>query len=62
MLKAISAILDAKPFHFVIDLAGLAAHREFLYLEKWLTDKITEHETAFIKSCITYLKEKTKKV
>jgi CCR4-NOT transcription complex subunit 1 len=42
-LKAITTILDARPFSFVIDLAVLAAHREFLYLEKWLNDKASLH-------------------
>lgn len=42
-LKALSMLLNASPFAFVIDLACLASRREYLKLEKWLTDKIREH-------------------
>lgn len=36
-------LLNATPFAFVIDLAALASRREYLKLDKWLTDKIREH-------------------
>ena len=42
-LKALSMLLNATPFAFVIDLACLASRREYLKLDKWLTDKIREH-------------------
>ena len=43
-LKALSMLLKATPFAFVIDLACLASRREYLKLEKWLHDKIREHQ------------------
>ena len=43
-LKALSMLLKATPFAFVIDLACLASRREYLKLEKWLNDKIIEHQ------------------
>eukprot|EP00026_Physarum_polycephalum_P000086 Phypoly_transcript_00086.p1 GENE.Phypoly_transcript_00086~~Phypoly_transcript_00086.p1 ORF type:complete len:2362 (+),score=414.48 Phypoly_transcript_00086:843-7088(+) len=59
-LKALNAILTTRPFSFVIDLAALASHREYLYLDKWLQDRINEHGAAFAVACITYIKEKLK--
>ena len=43
-LKALSFLLKATPFSFVIDLACLASRREYLKLEKWLHDKIMENQ------------------
>lgn len=40
-------LLNATPFPFVIDLACLASRREYLKLDKWLTDKIREHKVCF---------------
>lgn len=41
--QALSMLLNATPFAFVIDLACLASRREYLKLDKWLSDKIREH-------------------
>jgi len=43
VLQALSMLLNATPYAFVIDLACLASRREYLKLDKWLTDKIREH-------------------
>jgi CCR4-NOT transcription complex subunit 1 len=59
-LKALNTILTARPFSFVIDLAALASHREYLYLDKWLQDRINEHGATFAAACIAYIKEKLK--
>lgn len=40
-------LLNGTPFAFVIDLAALASRREYLKLDKWLTDKIREHGVSF---------------
>lgn len=42
-LQSLSMLLNGTPFAFVIDLAALASRREYLKLDKWLTDKIREH-------------------
>ncbi|CAM0140611.1 CCR4-NOT core subunit cdc39, variant 2 [Umbelopsis sp. WA50703] len=57
-LKILPQILNAKPFGFAIDLAALASRREYLKLEKWLQDKIAEHEDAFISACLDFLTHK----
>eukprot|EP01102_Stenamoeba_stenopodia_P006983 TRINITY_DN1952_c0_g1_i4.p1 TRINITY_DN1952_c0_g1~~TRINITY_DN1952_c0_g1_i4.p1 ORF type:complete len:1011 (-),score=209.50 TRINITY_DN1952_c0_g1_i4:491-3523(-) len=58
-LKALSSILEAKNFTFTIDLAALASRREYLNLEKWLQERITEHGLPFIKAALSFLKERT---
>ena len=37
-------LLNGSPFVFVIDLAALASRREYLKLDKWLKDKLKEHQ------------------
>lgn len=51
-------LLNGTPFAFVIDLAALASRREYLKLDKWLTDKIREHGEPFIQACMTFLKRR----
>ncbi|XP_064089393.1 CCR4-NOT transcription complex subunit 1-like [Macrobrachium nipponense] len=57
-LKALSLLLNAQPFSVVVDLACLAYRREFLKLDKWLTDKIREHGEAFISACVKFLQKR----
>ncbi|KAJ3220906.1 hypothetical protein HK099_003913 [Clydaea vesicula] len=57
-LKALSKILDVKPYYFTIDLASLASRRDYLNLEKWLLDKTKEDGDNFIKVCLEFLYEK----
>jgi CCR4-NOT transcription complex subunit 1 len=57
-LKALSMLLNAQnsqSYPFIIDLACLASRREYLKLEKWLSDKIREHGEAFVSACIKFL-------
>ena len=51
-------MLDIQPFFFAIDLAALASRREFLNLEKWLQEKITEHKDVFVRVCLEFLSQK----
>ncbi|XP_076110950.1 CCR4-NOT transcription complex subunit 1-like isoform X1 [Mytilus galloprovincialis] len=57
-LKALSMLLNATPFAFVIDLACLASRREYLKLDKWLSDKIREHGEPFIQTSVNFLKRR----
>ncbi|XP_011335843.1 CCR4-NOT transcription complex subunit 1 isoform X2 [Ooceraea biroi] len=61
-LKALSALLNAQSFPFVIDLACLASRREYLKLEKWLTDKIRDHGEVFIAACVKFLQRRCPQV
>lgn len=57
-LKALSMLLNAQSYPFIIDLACLASRREYLKLEKWLTDKIREHGEPFVTACIKFLQRR----
>lgn len=58
-LKALDRFLnEISNFSLALDLAILASTREFLNLEKWVTDKISNHGTPFIVSCMAYLADK----
>lgn len=57
-LKALSMLLSGNSFPLVIDLACLASRREYLKLDKWLTDKIYEHKEPFIQACVNFLKRR----
>ncbi len=39
-LKALTDVLEATPFAFALELAALAARREYLNLEKWLQERM----------------------
>lgn len=42
--QVLASALNANLFPFVLDLACLAAKREFLKLDKWITDKIKDNQ------------------
>ena len=44
--QALSVVLNINHFPFVIEVACWATKREFLKLEKWITDKIKEHHVS----------------
>jgi len=43
-LKALLILLAAQPIPFILDLACLASRRGYLKLDKWLSDKLREHQ------------------
>ncbi|KAK4872711.1 hypothetical protein RN001_014740 [Aquatica leii] len=57
-LKALSMLLNAQSYPFIIDLACLASRREYLKLEKWITDKIRDHGEPFVTACIKFLQRR----
>lgn len=60
-LKALSSLLnsrDSRFFIFVIDLACLASRREYLKLDKWLSDKLREHGDQFTAALIKFLQRR----
>lgn len=57
-LKALSSLLNSRTFMFVIDLACLASRREYLKLEKWLSDKLREHGDQFVAALIKFLQRR----
>ncbi|XP_043234309.1 CCR4-NOT transcription complex subunit 1-like isoform X1 [Amphibalanus amphitrite] len=57
-LKALSLLLSYQALPFVIDLACLASRREYLKLDKWLSDKIHEHGEPFIAATVKFLQRR----
>ena len=53
------ALLDVRPFIFALDVAALASRREYLNLDKWLADNITQHGATFLRAIIDFLDVKT---
>jgi CCR4-NOT transcription complex subunit 1 len=57
-LKALADLLQCDILPFVIDLACLAARREYLKLDKWMQDKMTEHGMNFVEACLRFLERR----
>lgn len=57
-LKAVPTLLDARPFSFALDFAALVSQRESQFLDKWVVEKLTEHESAFARAIVVFLKER----
>ena len=52
-LKALFTLLNNTQFSFVVDLACLAAKREYLKLDTWIMDRIREHHVrARVCACV----------
>ena len=54
-LKGLSVVLDATPAPFCLELAALAARREYLNLERWLPDQFTAKGSAFMQAAVSFL-------
>lgn len=57
-LRSLSAVLDATPAPFCLELAALAARREYLNLEKWLCDQFTSRGVTFMQASVSFLDAK----
>jgi CCR4-NOT transcription complex subunit 1 len=44
-----------QPFGFALDVAALASRREYLNLDKWLADNVTNHGGDFLHAVIHFL-------
>jgi CCR4-NOT transcription complex subunit 1 len=47
--------LQVQPFIFALDVAALASRREYLNLDKWLADNVTNHGGEFLHAVIQFL-------
>ena len=57
-LQILDVLLGVQPFIFTLDVAALASHREYLNLDKWLTDNVNAHSTEFLHTAINFLELK----
>ena len=55
-LKALSAALDRAPHALAVELAALAARREYLNLEKWLQARAAASGAPFAAACLRFLR------
>ncbi|GAM20783.1 hypothetical protein SAMD00019534_039580, partial [Acytostelium subglobosum LB1] len=56
-LKILTQMLTFKQYPFVIELAVLASQREFLFLERWLQERMKD-DIQFVRQCVLYLAER----
>ncbi|EJD02104.1 Not1-domain-containing protein [Fomitiporia mediterranea MF3/22] len=57
-LKILDSLLEVRPFVFALDVAALASRREYLNLDKWLSDNIEKYGADFLHSIILFLDHK----
>ncbi|KAJ3833392.1 hypothetical protein F5878DRAFT_632836 [Lentinula raphanica] len=57
-LEILEALLELRPLSFALDIAALASRREYLNLDKWLTDNVTNHGAEFLHSVLMFLEDK----
>ncbi|KAE8198560.1 hypothetical protein CF336_g141 [Tilletia laevis] len=59
-LKILDALLTIQPPHLALDIAALASRREYLNLDKWLQDNISESGSSFIQTTLEFVDAKVK--
>lgn len=57
-MQILSKVLESKVYPFTIELACLASRRDFLNLDKWISEKCRS-EPAFFTACLGFLSECT---
>jgi CCR4-NOT transcription complex subunit 1 len=55
-IKELGTVLQSTPYTFALDLAALAARREYLNIEKWLGEQISTRGRPFVSACCEFLK------
>ena len=48
-------MLEVPPFNFALDAASLASRREYLNLDKWLSDQVAAHGADFLHGVVAFL-------
>uniref|UniRef100_A0AC34Q1M4 CCR4-NOT transcription complex subunit 1 n=1 Tax=Panagrolaimus sp. JU765 TaxID=591449 RepID=A0AC34Q1M4_9BILA len=56
--NGLGELFNVNQFDFAIDLACLAARRDFLKLDKFLEDKLTEHSELFAQHLVQYIRQR----
>lgn len=57
-LKCLTLVLDSTPAPFSIELAALASRREYLNLEKWLSEQFGAKGLPFMQATVAFLSSK----
>ena len=58
LAQELLTVLEVRPFSFAVELAALAARREFLNLEMWANNKVDEYRDPFVNACLDFLADK----
>jgi CCR4-NOT transcription complex subunit 1 len=61
-IKALSTILDNTPFPFAMEMAALAHRREYLNLDKWLSERLMQGHVGFLQAMVDFVDQKTQVV
>ncbi|KAK4047270.1 CCR4-NOT core subunit cdc39 [Microbotryomycetes sp. JL221] len=59
-LKLLDVVLELQPTFLALDAAALAGRREFLNLEKWLTNALAAHGEPFVRTVLEFLSHKAR--
>lgn len=59
-LKILDKMLEQRPFFYALDIAALAARRDFLNLDRWLQESIDEHGNEFVRASLDFVDTKVK--
>lgn len=59
-LKILDVVLDLRPFSLSLDLAALASRREYLNLDKWLSNSIATHGGVFVRATLEFVGHKVR--
>lgn len=57
-VQILESLLEVRPFVFALDVAALASRREYLNLDKWLADNVSNHGPEFLHAVIVFLDQK----
>nr|XP_025640967.1 CCR4-NOT transcription complex subunit 1 isoform X1 [Arachis hypogaea] len=56
-LKILSSVLEVIPSYYSIRLAAVASRKEFLDLEKWLSNNLSMYMDVFFEECLKFVKD-----
>ncbi|GAA6009388.1 hypothetical protein JCM10207_003757 [Rhodosporidiobolus poonsookiae] len=57
-LKVLDQVLELRPFVLALDLAALASRREYLNLDKWLSQQIKSHGGQLVRATLEFVGHK----
>ncbi|MED6130919.1 hypothetical protein PIB30_005208 [Stylosanthes scabra] len=56
-LKILSSVLEVIPSYYSIRLAAVASRKEFLEIEKWLSNNLSTYKDVFFEECLKFVKD-----
>lgn len=59
-LKILDLVLELRPYFLALDLAALASRREYLNLDKWLSNSIGSQGGVFVRATLEFVGHKVR--